>query len=189
MRMLNTIKDLCVDTSRVNRFYSPAKKITYGELWRQSEQVAGSILKQRIKKDSPIMVYGHMEPEMLVSFLGSVKSGHAYIPIDTSMPKERIKRVCRHSKAELLINVSGQPLLLEGTSVRIIAFDEILTLQTETYEVDPINWVTKDENFYIIYTSGSTGNPKGVQISANNLQSFVDWMFRRLSDYWWEALS
>src|SRR5205085_6220972 len=38
------------------------------------------------------------------------------------------------------------------------------------------NWVKDEDNFYIIYTSGSTGNPKGVQISANNLQSFVDWM-------------
>lgn len=176
MRMLNIIKDFALTYPESTAFNSPTKKITYGELWRQSEQVAAYILKQMIKTDSPIMVYGHMEPEILVSFLGSVKSGHAYIPIDTSMPMERIKRICRHSKAELLINVSGQPLLLEGTSIRTISFDEILMLQTGKYEVDPINWVTEDENFYIIYTSGSTGNPKGVQISANNLQSFVDWM-------------
>ena len=61
--------------------------------------------------NSPIMVYGHMEPEMLVTFLGSVKSGHAYIPIDTSIPLERIKRISESSQADLLINVSGHTLV------------------------------------------------------------------------------
>lgn len=88
MRMLNKIKDFAETYPE-----KISKKMTYRELWCQSEQVATYILKQRIKMDSPIMIYGHMDPEMLVFFLGSVKSGHAYIPIDTSIPIERIKRI------------------------------------------------------------------------------------------------
>lgn len=36
--------------------------------------------------------------------------------------------------------------------------------------------VSGTDNFYIIFTSGTTGAPKGVQISHDNLMSFVQWV-------------
>ncbi|KAB2328737.1 D-alanine--poly(phosphoribitol) ligase subunit DltA [Cytobacillus depressus] len=176
MRMLSIIKDFAFTQPEAVAFISPNKKITYGELWRKSEQVSTYLLKQNMRPDSPIIVYGHMEPEMLVSFLGSVKSGHAYIPIDLSVPLERIERIIKSSQAEIIINASGSPLNFESSSILNITMDDIEIFPSVLKEVEQEYWVKEDENFYIIYTSGSTGNPKGVQISANNLQSFIDWM-------------
>lgn len=51
---------------------------------------------------SPIMVYGHMQPEMIVNFLGCVKAGHAYIPVDLSIPADRVQRIAENSGAKLL---------------------------------------------------------------------------------------
>ncbi|HJV31077.1 MAG TPA: D-alanine--poly(phosphoribitol) ligase subunit DltA [Bacillales bacterium] len=178
MGILNTIQDYAQTHSNAIAFISPVKEINYGELWSESERIAAFLNGQHLQAGSPIMVYGHMEPGMLISFLGSVKSGHPYIPIDTSIPEERITKIAESSGSELLINVSGHPVQIEKSLLKIISYDDVKELQPVILPSNQENWVKDDENFYIIYTSGSTGNPKGVQISANNLQSFVDWMLK-----------
>lgn len=174
MELLSKIKNLADTQPESLAFISQNEEISYRELWNKSEEVASYILQLELTPSSPILIYGHMEPEMLIAFLGSVKAGHSYIPVDTSIPVERIVKIIESSKTEIVINVTNQPLFFENSSIQFININQM--------EVDPSlpvpmdSWVKEDENFYVIYTSGSTGNPKGVQISANNLQSFVNWM-------------
>ena len=69
-----------------------------------------------------------------------------------------------------------------NTTDTLLDFDNVTVLQIHALQLEKEElikdefWVDSDEIFYIIYISGSTGNPKGVQISAANLQSFTDWM-------------
>jgi D-alanine--poly(phosphoribitol) ligase subunit 1 len=88
MKMLETIRGFAQSQPETLAFISPNKEITYNELWKYSDKVAAYITNLQLTAHSPILVYGHMEPEMLVSFLGSVKAGHPYIPVDTSIPFE-----------------------------------------------------------------------------------------------------
>ncbi|MFJ7727659.1 D-alanine--poly(phosphoribitol) ligase subunit DltA [Neobacillus sp. NPDC097160] len=176
MKLLNTLKNFSHTHPDTLAYLSPTEEITYGELWRQSEQVAAFLLKLNNEKHIPVIVYGHMDASMIGTFLGCVKAGISYIPIDTSIPFERIAKIIASSQAEWVINASGQELAVNNFSVSVANYDKILADQVSDVPVDQSNWVSGEENFYIIYTSGSTGNPKGVQISANNLQSFVNWM-------------
>src|SRR5213076_1934634 len=98
------------------------------------------------------------------------KAGHAYIPVDTSIPMERIAKIAESSQTELIINSSNDPLAIGDLPIQIVNHTEITVNQQRIEGLSSDEWVKEDENFYIIYTSGSTGNPKGVQISANNLQ-------------------
>src|SRR5439155_967687 len=61
-------------------------------------------LAERFGDDrGPIAALGHREPEMLIAFLGSVKSGRPYVPIDTVFPRQRIDKIVAISRAAMVL--------------------------------------------------------------------------------------
>lgn len=74
----------------------------------------------------------------------------------------------------MLIHTAGHPIDAVSQQIQTVSAEELL--ENADGSVSQDQWVKEHETFYIIYTSGSTGNPKGVQISAANLQSFTDWI-------------
>ncbi|WP_232294251.1 AMP-binding protein [Syntrophaceticus schinkii] len=59
--------------------------LTYEDLKKKSDALAFYLIKILDHDQSPIIVYGHKENEMLICFLACVKSGHPYVPLDSSI--------------------------------------------------------------------------------------------------------
>ena len=133
------------------------KRLTYGELRRRSDALAAHLTK-RFGNRSPIAVLGHREPEMLIAFLGAVKSGRPYVPLDTVLPQQRIDKILAISRPALLL------------------MPEDVTELSSSAPLVPATRVQRDDPFYILFTSGSTGEPKGVIITLGCLEHFVAWM-------------
>src|SRR5665647_1269843 len=77
-----------------------------------------------IARQTPVVVYGHKENEMLVLFIACVKAGHPYIPVDSSVPKERLRQIIEASGAQLVL--SPQPVPEGIASTQVIIKDNIL---------------------------------------------------------------
>ena len=82
---------------------SQGRRLTYADLRRQSDALAAHLACVLPDDRSPVAVIGHKEPEMLVGFLGAVKAGHPYVPIDTSLPEQRIQRILALANASLVL--------------------------------------------------------------------------------------
>jgi D-alanine--poly(phosphoribitol) ligase subunit 1 len=134
------------------------RTLTYGELRRRSDAVAWYLTEHLAEDRSPVAVLGHREPEMLIAFLGAVKSGRPYVPIDTALPLTRIDQIVASSCAALVL-----------TADQIRRFSE-----TEPGVAAPP--IERNDPFYILFTSGSTGEPKGVIITLACLEHFISWM-------------
>ncbi len=130
---------------------------TYCELCRRSDTLAVYLTKRLGDDRSPIAVLGHREPEMLIAFLGAVKSGRPYVPIDTALPQPRVAKILAISRAAVVLTPED-------------------VAQFSTREVRATSGLEKDAPFYILFTSGSTGEPKGVIITLRCLKHFVNWM-------------
>lgn len=172
MKLLTCIAQHAVKTPDQIAFRTENRELTYRELWDKSSKLANFIQTTQLERQTPILVYGHMGIEMPVSFLACVRAGYPYIPVDTSIPMERVRLIIEKSGAGLVINTTDS--ILDFNHVTVLDVQG-LQLEGEAFISDAY-WVKPDEVFYIIYTSGSTGNPKGVQITTTNLQSFTDWM-------------
>ena len=135
--------------------------LTYGDLLAKAACLAAHLRRELPADGSPVVVLGHKEPEMLVGFLGVAGSGHPYIPLDDSLPAARIAAVMASA---------GAALTLTPTAIAEICRD------ASGPDASHLTPPAPDAPFYIIFTSGSTGQPKGVQITAGCLQTFLDWL-------------
>jgi D-alanine--poly(phosphoribitol) ligase subunit 1 len=134
--------------------------LTYGRLRRESDQLATQLLHTLAPGSAPLVVLGHKEPEMLIAFLGVLKAGRAYIPVDTSWPEARVAQVVAASACAAVLTPEAVRQRLVNSAPAPANF--------------PIR--QPDDPHYIIFTSGSTGEPKGVVITSRNLATFLDWM-------------
>ncbi|MDB4956489.1 MAG: D-alanine-activating enzyme [Myxococcales bacterium] len=150
-------------------------QITYGELARRSDALAAYLTEVLPSDRGPIVVHGHKQSEMLVAFLAALKSGHAYVPVDSSLPVERIRRIVERSAARCVVSVAPLPSGVEAEM--IVSQNELHAILQAADGRQPAAAarVAAEENVYIMYTSGSTGEPKGVQITGTCLSSFVEW--------------
>src|SRR6266700_2263899 len=158
MTLIERIDHWALVAPEATAHISDGRTLTYGELRRHSDALA-CYLTERLGKDGrPIAVLGHREPQMLIAFLGAVKSGRPYVPLDTAFPQQRIDKILETSRAALVL-----------TPKDILQFS---ALQMSC----PSRGVQRDEPFYILFTSGSTGEPKGVIITLACLEHFITWM-------------
>jgi D-alanine--poly(phosphoribitol) ligase subunit 1 len=134
--------------------------LTYQQLTSQSNKLAAHLLAAFPDEKPPIALLGHKEPEMLAGFIGCIKAGHPYIPLDSSLPSQRIEAIVRTAGAALL------------------AVDDLKTIiaKTSAPQDFKIHGPAIGAPWYIIFTSGSTGIPKGVTITRRNLENFVEWI-------------
>jgi D-alanine--poly(phosphoribitol) ligase subunit 1 len=138
-------------------YKSGGRTLTYGDLCARSNALAAR-LAESLPEKSPVVVLGHKEPELLIAFLGVVKSGRAYVPVDTVVPAQRIERIKEASGAQLILTP-----------------EKVVELSCE-HEPAPPWKLEEEDHYYIMFTSGSTGEPKGVPITYGCLQNFVEWM-------------
>ncbi|MFP7658487.1 amino acid adenylation domain-containing protein [Chryseobacterium proteolyticum] len=135
---------------------------TYHELNKLSNQLAHYLRENySIQADDLIGIKLERSENLIISILGILKSGAAYVPIDPNYPQDRIDYIKRDSATKVIID----ELLLEK-------FRKVQHHYSQL-NIEKINSAT--DLAYVIYTSGTTGQPKGVMVEHHNLINLCYW--------------
>lgn len=149
---------------------------TFQDLHEASDAFAAWLDQSDVPAGSPIMFYGDHQFEMVAGFLGGVKAGHAYIPVEAGSALPRMQSIINTANPRLVVAIDDFPddkLDYDGQVLDLFELRQIMDKHTD-YEIS--HPVSGSQSFYILFTSGTTGSPKGVQISADNITTFANWM-------------
>ena len=165
--------------------------ISYNVLNNRALQLASLIGNVKVSSNS-IGIIGQRNFTTYISIVGSVFSGHTYVPINTKYTQSTIYKIIEDSGIELLVgDYSSLKALSEAIRSSRIKFiiipDEevsdkvVFGSQVRVYDKSDMDGYTlavpvatlKEDLLYILYTSGTTGTPKGVMVSNWNVDAFL----------------
>ncbi|HZI16704.1 MAG TPA: amino acid adenylation domain-containing protein, partial [Myxococcus sp.] len=146
------------------------QSLTYAQLERRAHALARRLKRAGVGPESLVGVCVERSLELVVALVGILHSGGAYLPLDASLPRERLAFMLQDSGARAL--VTQQPLLSRFSQPP--AHVVLLDSDWRDEDGEPVHGgATSRNTAYVIYTSGSTGQPKGVLVEHRGVCNLV----------------
>ncbi|MEV4927242.1 amino acid adenylation domain-containing protein [Streptomyces roseoverticillatus] len=148
---------------------------TYAELDRRANQLAHRLRGAGVGPGTVVGVCLTRSPLTLTTIYAVLKAGGAYLPLDPTLPANRIAYMLEHSRAGLVVGDGATRGVLPATG----AFLDVSG--PGVFDGDapaPEGGAGPEDLCYVIYTSGSTGRPKGVMLEHRAVVNRLVWMQR-----------
>ena len=146
------------------------KVLTYSELDRYSERLAGLLARHGVTREVPVGIMVNRSERFALCSVAVLKAGGACQPLDSHYPPDRLLFMLSDSGAPVVIADDELAPVLDGYTGVILSTNEIHDLpEDEDTELTPPR---ADSLFALIYTSGSTGKPKGCMLEHRNLVNY-----------------
>jgi amino acid adenylation domain-containing protein len=156
--------------------------LTYAQLNARANQLAHHLIKLGVGPEDIVALALPRSLEMIVTLLGILKAGAAYLPLDLDYPTERLAFMLRDARPRhVLITTAVTIQLSEDAPLLRLDSPDIATALAGASKANPTHRdrfrsFTPHSPTYLIYTSGSTGTPKGVLMSQRAIVNRLSWM-------------
>ena len=152
--------------------------LSYAALDARANQFAHRLVEAGVRPREAVAVFQGRGVARVVTLLGVLKAGAAYLPIDPDWPV---------SRRDLVLGQAGTRFAVIDEALRGEFSDASTTLVAPPRELDPAGPtgapdvdVTAHDPGYLMFTSGSTGVPKGVLIRHGGVAHDLVFLIRKL---------
>ncbi|MBB4914972.1 non-ribosomal peptide synthetase [Streptosporangium saharense] len=144
-------------------------RLTYAELDRRAGRLARLLAGRGVGTEDVVALALPRSVTAITALYAIAKAGAAWLPVDPSLPADRIARMAADSGAKLVLTSAETAPGLPDCGLPLLLAD----LPTGPEETAPLRPVSPANTAYVIYTSGSTGTPKGVAVTHAGLAALV----------------
>ena len=195
-RIINLLRRQCDLTPMDIALKTTTDAFTYGKMWKEIV-----VMKQKIITSSPKQCQTNDAKEIIainlpnsiayvVSLLSILSCNHAFLPIPTDIPTERVTFILSDAHVDKMITTKqkNDTCRFEDTDKLCVLFghrisdEDIVMLEfskdtrfkgklaDRNIDKENSHLYDDDKDFsHIVYTSGSTGKPKGVKLRESSL--------------------
>jgi amino acid adenylation domain-containing protein len=179
--------DLCIHTAfeqqaartpEAEAFRYQDHHLTYGQLNERANRLAHYLVGQGVAPGSLVGISVERSLEMAIGLLGILKAGAAYVPLDPSLPAQRLAVMLEDSRVRTIVTQHAvrDSLLEHGAQLLFLDADKAgIDAQSQ---MNPSVPRSSEDLAYVIYTSGSTGTPKGVEGTHRASMNRFEWMWK-----------
>ncbi|OBC15821.1 non-ribosomal peptide synthetase [Mycobacterium sp. 852013-50091_SCH5140682] len=120
-------------------------ELSYRQLEEAADRLAAGLHRRGVRDETPVPIRLRRSPEYVVAMLAVLKAGGLIVPLDPTMPDERVAEILRQTGATLVVDeallaaIAGEPDADQSSAQ-----------------------VHGGQGAYVVFTSGTTGKPKGV---------------------------
>ncbi|MCP3138287.1 non-ribosomal peptide synthetase [Pyxidicoccus xibeiensis] len=145
--------------------------LTYAALNERANRLSHALLARGVGPESIVGICLPRSVELVVSVLGVLKAGAAWLPLEPSTPPERLRYMATSAAVGCVIGTGPAVERLASAGLQVLS---PMGVELSSFPaVNPDVRVLPEHLAYVIHTSGSTGLPKGVMIPHRALSAFT----------------
>jgi amino acid adenylation domain-containing protein len=155
--------------------FDRGRTVTYGELDANSDALIDMLAARGVGQGTVVGVGLPRSIDLIVAIVALAKMGACYLPLDGSLPKERIRFMLSKAGSDVLITRAGSKIDAEIRDGHKIHMDDLPSGSPggASRQAAARSEPGQDDAAYICFTSGSTGYPKGVAIRHRSLLALM----------------
>ena len=143
--------------------------ITYGELDGRATRLAARLARLGVGPEVRVGICLERTAGWITAMLGCLKAGGAMVPLDPSLPAERLRFMIADAGVSLVVTEPAFEASVAEAGVRTVQVDSPTLVET----ADGMPAVDSTALAYVVFTSGSTGRPKGVMVEHASLANLA----------------
>ncbi|MEH1016841.1 amino acid adenylation domain-containing protein [Micromonospora sp. CPCC 206060] len=149
-------------------------ELSYARLNAAANRLARVLVDRGAGPETRVALVVPRSVELVVAILAVLKSGAAYVPVDTGYPAARIGYLLDDAEPALVLATRATAALVPADALLVDA-DEPTGPEDDLTDADRRAPLDPAHPAYVIYTSGSTGRPKGVVVEHRSVDAYLAW--------------
>jgi long-chain acyl-CoA synthetase len=183
MNVSNIIKHHVAENPDTTAIIFGELRISYVELDRLINRVAGGLLKLGLKRADVLSLFLPSLPELIIAYLAAVRAGLTVNVVNAMLREQEVTYILKDCATRAVLVDKKRLSIIEAIRPEIESLSTVIVLAKSpsdeyyTYEsvlgsgedqFEPVD-VQDSDLCHLMYTSGTTGRPKGVMATHRNI--------------------